>query len=161
MFEIVTHFEIVNFNPLFSDVHCRLEVSLKGMNNDTTLCTEVSANMPSNNNHVRWRVHQEQNCVDYINEDINGPLKPLNEMADSLSTKVQNEVANGDVNEVVNKVSDIFKASAKNVFGAKRVSKVLTNNTNKPWFTNDCHKKRKDFHIAKRKYENSKNATIK
>lgn len=117
VFEIITSFEVVDFNPLFSDVHCRLEFSSKyacaHLHNDFNVCHN------SDRNYVKWKSAHETNFVSYIQEDVNGKWKFISETLDVLMDKERTSVTDVEVNDVVSLVSDLFKDSAKYMFGER------------------------------------------
>jgi phenylalanyl-tRNA synthetase alpha subunit len=58
------------------------------------------------------------------------------------------------INEVVDKICDLFKCTARRVFPTKNSP---CNKSDKPWFNKSCLQKRKKFHTAKYSYRFVKN----
>ena len=72
------------------------------------------------------------------------------------------DVSINDVNEVVEKVGNIFKHTSASVFGSKCKKSFCEKNKveNKPWFDMKYREKRQVFHRCKRKYNHIKTKLI-
>jgi hypothetical protein len=60
------------------------------------------------------------------------------------------------INEVIDKICDLFKCTAKRVFPTKNRNSPC-NKSDKPWFNKSCLEKRKKNHSANNRYSFVKN----
>ena len=74
---------------------------------------------------------------------------------DNLSS--QNDVSQGDVNEIINSLNDIYLSNCRSSFGTISPKNQTGQTKNDSWFTKDCKTARKHFHSAKHQYKLRKN----
>ncbi|CAG2221991.1 unnamed protein product [Mytilus edulis] len=131
LFPLLSEFEVIDFDPLYSDVHCRLHVIFStGVttdlhNNDSTPNT---VNIP-----VRWNNEMKDQFVNMVEdklstEDLFNKLVTLN---------VESDTFQSDIDNFVDFFNSIFIDSAHNCFGDKVVRYNQPNRQNKvfqPWF---------------------------
>ena len=89
-------------------------------------------------------------------DELQSLLSNMNKQGQGDSTKTC-------INEVINKICDLFKCTAKRVFPTKNRNSPC-NKSDKPWFNKLCLEKRKKFHttnnrknFAKNRYRFAKN----
>ena len=85
---IITDFEIIDFNPMFSDVHnlVHLTLTVKGENNQ-----HYPIDNPNINPRVRWRSHKVNEFIQVINDDPHNTLNEINNTLNELCQKNQIE----------------------------------------------------------------------
>ena len=124
------------------------------MNNFTTHsfdnCSKSAA-------HAKW-VHNKENM--FVNR-VSSDVEKFDELQSLLSNTNMNQQGQGDstktcINEVVDKICDLFKCTTKRVFPTKN-SNSPCNKSDKPWFNKSCLEKRKTFHTEKNRYSFDKN----
>ncbi|CAG2198547.1 SGLT4 [Mytilus edulis] len=82
----------------------------------------------------------------------------IESLLDELDEQGQGQHTKNTINLVVNKVGELFKNSAKKVFGSNgRKRKTNTNKKFQIWFDNKCFETRKIFHKARNRYSFVKN----
>ena len=72
---------------------------------------------------------------------------------------LQNEtMEQNDIDEVVQKIGEIFERSAETSFGyvKKHSKESKLKSKNQPWFTNNCREARNTYHEARRRYNRNK-----
>ncbi|OWF46235.1 RNA-directed DNA polymerase from mobile element jockey [Mizuhopecten yessoensis] len=145
MFRYTTDFEIKVFDPLISDVHCRLVFSLCKLTDECIYNTECHENR-----YTKWKSCKEQDFVKHILDDERGNLHRINDKLNELLNKQHDNVTNNEINDIVNSISELFKGSAKQVFGSNNAyRKRRLRCDNKPWFNRECHLNRVEFNKAK------------
>ena len=90
---------------------------------------------------------------------MSSDVERFNELQSLLSN--MNKQGQGDstktcINEVIGKICDLFKCTAKRVFPTKNRNSPC-NKSDKLWFSKPCLEKRKQFHTAKHRYSFVKN----
>ena len=65
-------------------------------------------------------------------------------------------VTKENINYITSSICDVFYSAARETFGLRKkpTRKVVTNS--KPWFNGNCRRARRNFHLAKRIYNNNK-----
>ena len=150
LFPFVSKFRVNDFDPLISDVHCRLHVTLSTSIHETAHL--------HNNTHVnttecipkKWNLNMKDQFVLNVENKITAEdvLEKLNLL------DIESQSFKTDLNSFVEMFSTIFTTSASESFGEKsRRGKNLYSNKKQfqPWFDHSCHQKRREFHDAKRK----------
>ena len=140
LFPLICEFEVLDFDPLISDIHCRLHASIrikddlhnKGHQTNTVIKP------------IRWNADKKQQFVDKVENKL-----PVIELCNQLDT-INNA---NELNDFVLNLNSIFVDSAESVFGTRKIyEKSKDFKINQPWFSKKCHEKRKDFHKAKKKH---------
>ncbi|CAC5416620.1 unnamed protein product [Mytilus coruscus] len=151
LFSYISEFEVFDFNPLFSDVHCRLHVLFDNCSNDVY---NLNCNKQTQISTVRWvpgKVNQYIECVENYNEVIADLINEV-ERLDVKKPDFQT-----DLDNIVDKINSVFIDSAADTFGQTRKRCSNANTVEQPWFNSACNAKRKSFHAAKKKYNCIKN----
>ena len=152
IFELVDEFEVKDFDPMLSDVHCLIHISLFSRN--TPKCENENVENNLSENFVKWKSDFESDYVELVSSN----LYEVENHIDELCIK---DLCQNDIDEVVDKLCNVLVSSAKETFGNSVSSKLYKKNRNvkqKPWFNKKCEKNRKIFHKAKAKYNRVKNA---
>ena len=144
LFPLIKEFEVIDFDPLFSDVHCRLHVSIScSINTDL----HNKKNTVIGEKPVRWVPDKKQQFIDNFENKIT-----LNEFCEQLEF-----ISNADeLNTFVENFNKVFTDTAHDTFGNRTIYSNCKEKTNQPWFGPSCHAKRKLFHNAKKKYNLNK-----
>ena len=143
IFDYVNSFHILDFNELYSDVHCPIKMVFKISSNLKQDChTLINTNIEFKSTSVKWDSCNSEQFVDCIVDD----------KINSLQSNLKNLLSNidktdiNDIDKIVNETSNLLTDSASkvNMIKNKRISSHKTSKkSNKPWFDADCRKKRK------------------
>ena len=130
VFSLIKLFDVLDFNPLFSDVHCGLCFSLHA---SVINCTTHSFdNYIKSSAHAKW-VHNKENL--FVNT-VSSDVEKLDELQSSFSNMNQQGQGNSSktcINEVIDKICDLFKCTARRVFPTKNRNSPC-NKSDKPSF---------------------------
>jgi len=149
---VIKYFDILDCNPLFSDVHCGLSVYLHTNVNKNTTTQDIGQG--SNSIHIKWNAAKQSEFVESIfnNETAFGELNYI------FNEQCEGNQAKEIVNRVVNKIGEIFRNTATLIFGTKTSIRRKIKPDNKPWYTKSCYEKRKQFNINRKKYNLKKSS---
>ena len=149
IFDFVSEFEILDFNPMLSDVHNQMHISLSFSHKN--ICnTHHKVNNNKDNTYVRWNTNKAEEFNQVLGDD--NILIEIEHTLDNLDIA---SVTHEQVNDILNEVGNVLLNTASNVFGS--VGKKQTKSLNsKPWFTTDCKKKRDEFHKNRNNYRKFK-----
>jgi hypothetical protein len=145
IFSVIKNFDVLDYDPLFSDVHCALQFSFS-----VGICL-LSAENRNISQPVNWDNCKKDEFVEYLTVNKNNEIKSIvNRLDDMLLLQ---DVSINDVNEVVKKVRNIFKHTSASVFGSKCKKSFCEINKaeNKPWLDMKYREKRQGFHRCKKK----------
>ncbi len=143
----VYKFSVQDFDPMYSDCHNRIMVTLKGLCK-TQLNSSV-ANLSDSSiegNHKcqigKWKHEQNTEYVQNIdNERINA---------------LMDNMENLNVNEIVHTINNILLDSAKSTFPGDRKSAFKKNCNPLPGYDGKCLKLRRDYHRARKRFNTSR-----
>ncbi|CAG2248801.1 unnamed protein product [Mytilus edulis] len=107
LFPYITEFEVIDFDSLFSDIHCRLRFNLSAMLPDDLLDKNNSPNVPSK--HIRWIGDKRDQFVDSVESKLT--IDNLSNQLDTLD--ITNENFQTDLNELVESLNKICKLRNK------------------------------------------------
>ncbi|CAG2203358.1 TBCD [Mytilus edulis] len=147
-FKFVKEFDIMEFDPLVSDVHCQLHVVIQAPvilynSNDelSQFCSEK---------YVKWRKEKCSEFLDNVKSDHDCQLEQLLLELDNL--EVQQGIHQNEMNKVVERISNFFQSVATKTFGKyKPFKNRKPKSDNKPWFNKQCFDSRKKFHKARKR----------
>jgi len=151
VFDIVSEFEVVDFNPMFSDVHNRLHFSFELGQSQGDPNTQQNVNKGSiTSGGNSTNLMSLTRCL----LTTGNVLQQVNGVLDSLNTGT---VTPDQVNSVLDDIGATLINTASIVFGPEnsKPGKSGTYN-NKPWFTRECKTKRDNFHRARDKFTKDK-----
>ena len=133
VFSLVKSFNILDFNPLYSDVHCALSVYLHMSTNRFTI--NSTRGHCSKSNYIKWNPAKQNEFV----ESIFGNEDAFRELDLILGQNCQGNQARDLIDNAVCKIGQIFTETAKSVFGVKKNINMKIRPDNKPWYTKLCH----------------------
>lgn len=148
VFALIKQFAILDYNPLFSDVHCALCFQLYASLNIFTT-NSIDSKTPA---YRKWIPEQKNRFVNVITDDVT----KLNEI-DNLLSDNQSGDPRDIVNTAVEKICELFTNTAKNVFSVRANNRTKRKQNDEVWFTNSCRINRKQFHKARKQYNLLKN----
>ena len=140
----VTQFKILDFNPLYSDVHCGLLTRVKFTG--ASQASKVSQNIEGEPcvRPARWRVEKESEYVNRV--DVSG-VNELIARVHQLS-----------VDDISKELKDVLIKPIKEVFPQLTRKYVKqSNNACMKGYDSRCWKSRKEYHRAKCKYNRLRN----
>ena len=152
---IISEFEIVDFDQTFSDVHNRIHLTLQAQN-------RIQSSIPDTNiiSRVKWKADTNKinQFVKNLQDDTQNILADINLALTQLTESTQ--VTHEQVNKVVIDLCTFIGNNATTVFGVNKTKRVFQTD-NKPWFNKDCKEKRREFHEARNTYKANKTAEAK
>ena len=77
-------------------------------------------------------------------------------LGDLENIQLNNECSQQDINNIMNKILEVFETSGKEVFTSKNKRNIFKQDS-KPWYTNKCYEYRKKIHRARKTYNLHKN----
>ena len=150
----IDNFEINDFDPLLSDVHCAIHTKLVFMPKLNSAENPVKPNNDDANNNMdtapskpSWKnENKEQDLANLTITDFS----PINELLHNLEHS-------DEINHLVSEISTLLKDTATRsgtTFKAhkKAHDKKKYKRYNKPWFDSDCSGKRKHYFKCKNNY---------
>ena len=157
LFKYINNCNVHENNPLFSDGHSALELSI-----DTPLIVEVGAQICNNpivsRQHVKWEHNKITEFQCALNDNTDG-FEKVNNLSDMLLANIS-ETTKENVSELVSCVNDLLVCGAKecNMIKVKHYNKKHTNIMPKynNWFDMECKDKRNAFNRARRRYRDNK-----
>lgn len=155
LFNFITEFEIEEFSLLLSDVHRPVRLSLI-----FDRPTEKEASDRENRGDGRAKRWNADKCEDFLNhlteDDTFAELLLMASELDEIGP-TDSETDNENVNNIADKICQLFDRTAKNVFGTLRPKSHTKDDGYKPWIDETCKEKRKVFHNARKTYNRFKN----
>ncbi|CAC5391819.1 unnamed protein product [Mytilus coruscus] len=152
LFPFITEFQVVDFDPLISDVHCRLHVKF------STLATnDLHNNNPVEgaNKLVGWISDKKNQFVDKVENSL---LLDVDELTNRIDEFDVNSISfQTDLDTFIEALNKLYLDSAIDTFGTRTVYSNTQRKADQPWFDDQCHEKRYAFHKAKKKYNRLKN----
>ena len=149
LFGIFTNLKVLEFNPLFSDVHCPVSVSI-GIT-DTKLSCEVKK---------KTTVEEKINLWDSEKSNIfvqNFDSKALSEIGDRLSALANKDtIKQEDIEFIVDVIGKLFSDTAEISFGKKRILNDRKTKNKTQWFNAECRRARNQYHYARKLYNKQK-----
>ena len=101
---------VLDFSPIFSDVYCGLCFSLHASVNNFT--THSFDNCSTSSAHAKW-VHNKENLfVNTVSSDVE-KLDELQSLLSNMNQQGQGNSSKTCINEVIDKICDLFKCTAK------------------------------------------------
>lgn len=146
LFSYESNFEILPFDPLFSDVHNGIVVEF--LSKPLKVDDAVSTEQPDVKK-CKWSNDKRESFMNDID------LLSVLDLEDRLSTILSNGCENVDqiiVDSLVENCNSILLDAASKsemVFTPKRKSNVNVQRVKKPWFDRDCFIKRKEYFRAR------------
>ena len=138
-FKIVTECEILDFNPMFSDIHKKLHFVIS-LNEYAPLHNEK---VHVQHNRIRWN----ENKADEFRQALMDSVL-LGEINTALDNLIDSNCITADqVNTIVNHLGSLLIHSATSAFSISK--NRHDSGKSKPWFNKECKTKRDAFHEVK------------
>jgi hypothetical protein len=114
VFPLISEFEILDFNPLTSDVHNKIHICLNSSREleNTVIHDEVKPV----EDHIKW---DERKKDDFLQLVLDDPENKFGEILTKLNLINSENVCVNDINEDVDKLSKLFASAAASTFGVK------------------------------------------
>ena len=158
-FVLIDEFCIDDFNPLLSDVHNPLTLSLKmkrgpftqNENNQITETGIGNLTEPEPRNVPRWKNDQSYAFVNNID---------ANRIHQVMGLLLNENVNQASIDEATSEISALFVNAAKLTFPTNKASKNKPRSTrHKKWFDRECKASRNDFERLHNAYRGNKTET--
>ena len=105
-------------------------------------------------------VNWSSNKVEHFKETVNkSKIKDVEDMLSNFQSGESGELNQGDIDNVVNSIGNIFTECASDLGIMKKVNGKRRNcrkSNNKPWYNEECETKRRLYLHARNKYASSK-----
>ncbi|CAC5399374.1 unnamed protein product [Mytilus coruscus] len=151
LFTLVKEFEIQQVDPLLSDVHSAIHITLKSQ----SVSHENNSVTSYQTSKTRWHDNKRNQFVNTVHnkkEQLSAILNDLHNLHSS------DHCTQHEIDTVVDNIGEILVSSANDTFVKNRGT--TTQRTNKkPWYTKKCYDARKKFHKARKQYSLHKNET--
>ena len=141
----VQEFRILDYDPMYSDIHCGIHVQLKANIEKVKHINEIKSQVNDQSLPGKWNAIKEDEYKSEINEC---EVKELMEQMDFMS-----------IEEVNTKLKNILLEPAVKVFPPKKSRNYVkqSNNASLFGYDNQCWKARKAYHKARHKYNIRRN----
>ena len=150
LFPFIQEFDINDFNPILSDIHNSMHISLKTcLQKQSTKYTTATQQTKS----VKWNDNKRDDFVNMVHNQHNELTSILGDLE---NIQLNNECSQQDINNIMNKILEVFETSGKEVFTSKNKRNIFKQDS-KPWYTNKCYEYRKKIHRARKTYNLHKN----
>ena len=151
LFAYVSEFEVLPFDPMISDVHNALHVDILCKSTCIFQNDGIDLDEPSIHVKVVWDNNKCQSFNDFLNIEN---IARLNDKLDNIDTVNVNK---DSINSLIDDCNDIIieAAFASGMLKEQRVKKnnctrnIKNCKVTKPWFNQECYKKRKEYHKDK------------
>lgn len=148
-FEMISSFEVLEFNCLYSDAHCPLSLSMDIL--DPKMKHWIrKQNTPTLPKVKLW----DETKKDLFVENIN--LQDIDDISSKLDSFRAQDCTAQDINTIISRIENIFVSNAKNTFGVKKNFRQINNHRHKQWFTFECKTARNRYHSTRKKYNKYK-----
>jgi hypothetical protein len=145
------HVEVLPFVPMISDVHNALHVDILCKSTCIFQNDGIDLDEPSIHVKVVWDNNKCQSFNDFLNIEN---IARLNDKLDNIDTVNVNK---DSINSLIDDCNDIIieAAFASGMLKEQRVKKnnctrnIKNCKVTKPWFNQECYKKRKEYHKDK------------
>ena len=151
--------QVLDFNPILSDVHMPLEISIKS---SLSKCILEDSNEPAHTQNIqhtekanKWDCSKQTEFINNLDmTHIQGILGTLNETVGNENTQEQLDI-------IMNEISTLFLNSGLKTFGkkknfSKKRKKATGKGKDKPWYNTVCRNKRIIFNRARKKFQITK-----
>ena len=146
VFSLIKLFDVLDFNYfLMSTVVCVLVYMLQW-----TILLRIPLIIVVSRLRMPNRFTTKKTCL-----SVSSDVEKFDELQ-SLLSNMNQQGTKTCINEVIDKICDLFKCTAKWIFPTKNRNSPC-NKSDKPWFNKSCLEKRKKFHTAKNRYSFVKN----
>ena len=151
-FEITSSFHIADFDPLFSDAHCPLSltIDIRKMNKDKNYHGKKSTNIPE------IRLWDNEKCGSFVQNINLEVIKEIDSLLDSIIAN--SDVQAQDINMVVGCIEELFTSNSEMTFGLKNKPTAINKSRSgkKQWFNGECNIARNKYHKIRKLYNKYK-----
>ncbi|CAG2247210.1 unnamed protein product [Mytilus edulis] len=131
LFDEIVDFEVIEFNPMFSDVHCRLHFSIDSA---PPVALKTEQNNNKGNTHIKWNPQKAPEFEQMLSDDTDQVLQQVNGVLDHVNI---DDVTPEQINGILHDVGSSLMNTASSVFGSRK-RKQEKRSDFKPWFNTDC-----------------------
>ena len=157
MFDFISYFKVEDFNPMFSDVHCRLSFTL--LFNTPNKCNSIhndNNKLKNQDTHIRWDYRKTDDFVYILSND-----NTLQHIDGQLSDIDKNTITTDQLNGLVTDLGHVLLDTAQKLQGKGKIKNVAPNCDQKPWYDKLCKEKRNQFNMARLSYNRVKSGANK
>ena len=147
-FRFLTHFEVKELDPIFSDWHSLLSWSLNVNTPNHHISNTISNNIPQR---CKWLQNNKDKFIDSIDMD---KVSLLHAKLDAFTP------SNENLDNITEDLALIFNNASARAFNPKR-QQLQKRPFDKPWFGPACKIARKKYHRARNIYNQNKNVQTK
>ena len=153
-------FEILDFDPIYSDVHCGVSFSIESIQHpdnskaDTDKLDDVAQNR-TNLTKANWLKDKSDTFLGHLDKE---KLKEIDESLTICLSDDSHVVVQATVDRIVSDLCNVLLESAEKIFIKKSI-KICIKNDSKPgkvtkeiWFRKECKDSRRSYRKAKRYY---------
>ena len=142
---LLTNFEIIELDPLFSDGHALQTFDLTILSANSHISSEnVTQNIKETAKYT-WHEQNKNVFVRNLNPDL------INEITTALDNAPQSNFKTF-INEISTKISDIFANSAEKSLQKKQLGNASQNHK-LPWYGPQCTNARNKYNVARKTYQ--------
>jgi hypothetical protein len=145
----VKEFEMQDFDPLLSDIHNPIHITLQ---------SSVTPNINNSNTSqhptkTQWFDNKRNEFVNTVHNS-QGLLTTIINYLENIQAR--DRCTQQEIDDITNKINNVFSKTASQTFTNKPLRSKLKPNS-KPWYTKKCYESRKKFHKARKLYNRFKN----
>ena len=145
-FKMISSFQILDFDSLYSDAHCPLVVSLHIYKQNIIPETSQFDQGPKPK---LWDDSKKNAFVEHLN------YEEIREISLALDALGEQSIVPEYINRITNRIENLFSSNAENTFGIKTKKQKL-HKYHKPWFNQECKVARNSYHSVRKKYNKYK-----
>ena len=135
LFPVISDFNILNFNPITSDVHNIIHFFFKSFDTVPVKPQVDNSSSPL----ISWIPSKSD---EYIQILLIGNENSIHEIELKIESYLQQENVSGiEINNLVGDIANLFVKSAASTFGYRKNKPIKGNEKQKPWLTKNCDKK--------------------
>ena len=147
LFNIMYGFDVLEFSSLYSDAHCPISFALR------THCSNLNEFRNGSNSDkttIKLWNPKKSNC---FNDNFN--MTEMSDIDSKLSSmKIKTCLQQSEMDDIVMRINQVFEHCAGESFGHVTQGRKTqdTDMIKKPWFKDNCHRARNQYHNARRRY---------
>lgn len=154
MLGYIISLHVLEFSSLYSDVHSPVALNVNFKIDINELDEKELSNGKCDIKKIKkWNIEKEEDFKNSID------MTKVEQLEYELNLVNINDLSHAAVSDLIDSLNSLLVNSAEQVFGSyikQNYTKNSNKKENKPWFTDDCWKKRKSFRISKKRYKNCK-----
>jgi len=137
----IDKFEIEEFDPVYSDVHCKMKIIIQ---TETKTLTKLVKKVRTDKSEIarnrakikRWDMSKKNVFIENVKQRVDQTMQAMNNNTDM------------SVNEIVKEVNSIYVSSAKESFGTYTTNSKNRKKKTFAWYNDKCHTLRKSYKYA-------------